>query len=220
MIATFVSPPAASSAASTSSPGSAGRLAHDAPDALAQLLVRRHDTDHQAFIRLAEANHRDRGDRVQDELLRGSRLQPRRAREDLRADDDGDLARAEAREVGSRNAHDAGGEGARRRCGSRRSEGERRAAARAHDDDRVVPPGTEGFERSRTGRRVVLRGLALLGRARSRARDDRERRGKARRTSPRTRRRRARRAAPRFPRPRRRAGRPGGAGRPRRPRPR
>ena len=49
---------------------------------------------------LAEADHRDGRDGVEHELLRGAGLQPGRAGDHLRADDDGDLALRELAERG------------------------------------------------------------------------------------------------------------------------
>ena len=84
-IATLASPSAASSASLDLLGGSTGRRADDAADARAQLLVRRGDVDHEVAERLAQPDHRERRERVEDELLGRSRLQPRRAGEELRA---------------------------------------------------------------------------------------------------------------------------------------
>ena len=111
---------------------SAGRGHDDPPDAGAELLVRRDDVDHQVVEGLPEPDHRDRRDRVQDELLRRAGLQPRRAGEQLRADDDG-RSRCSTRPASSRagDADDAGGRGARGAGCLDRAEHVRRAPAGA-----------------------------------------------------------------------------------------
>ena len=92
----------AARARSASLARSAGRRADDPQRPGAQLLVRGADVDHQVAECLAEPDHRDRRDRVQDELLRRAGLQPRRAGEELRADDDGDLVVGDRGELGAR----------------------------------------------------------------------------------------------------------------------
>ena len=62
------------------------------------------DVDHEVPVRLPEADHRDRRDRVEDELLRRTGLEPRRAGEELRTDDDDDLVVDERAELGARDA--------------------------------------------------------------------------------------------------------------------
>ena len=83
-------------------PGCAGRGADDAADARAQLLVRRGDVDHEVAVRLAEPDHRDRREHVEDELLRRPGLEPRRAGEELGADDDDDRMLGDRLELGAR----------------------------------------------------------------------------------------------------------------------
>ena len=90
-IATFASPPEAASASSTWSGVGAARLRDDAVDARSELVVRRDDVDHEVAVGLPEADHRDRRDHVEDELLRRARLEPRRACDHLGPDDDRDL---------------------------------------------------------------------------------------------------------------------------------
>ena len=85
-IATFAFPSAAASASSTRSGGSPVACPTMLRDAGAQLVVRGVDVDHQVPVRLAEPDHRDRREHVQDELLGGAGLQPGRAGEDLGAD--------------------------------------------------------------------------------------------------------------------------------------
>ena len=82
---------------------------------LAELRVAGDDVDHQVAERLAEPNHRDGRDRVQDELLRRAGLHPRRARDHLGPDDDDDLVVGERAELRSLGADD----GDRERAGSR-----------------------------------------------------------------------------------------------------
>src|SRR5205809_1125098 len=109
-----------------------------------EFLVRRGDLDHQVAVGLAEPDHREGGDRVQDELLRGSGLQARRAGDELRADDGGQLVVADPRQLRIRDGDDACREGAGR---SRRRECAgyvRRAPARADPDDGVVRGDAEG----------------------------------------------------------------------------
>ena len=100
-IATFASPSASSSAASTRSGG--------APLAAATILRTRARS--LSFVAttstirlpnvLPEPDHRDRRDHVEDELLRGARLEPRRAGDHLRADEDDDLVVRERRRAPS-----------------------------------------------------------------------------------------------------------------------
>ena len=136
-IATFALPSAAASASSASLARCARRGHDDPQHPGAQLLVRRVDVDHEVVERLAEPDHRDRRDHVQDELLRRARLQPRRAGEDLGADDDGDLVLDRPAELRARGADDAGGRGAGGRGRLDRAEHVRRPAAGADPDHGV-----------------------------------------------------------------------------------
>ena len=106
-IATRAFPSAPARASSTSPDDAPRRGSDDTPDAILELLVRGDDVDHEVPVRLAEADHRDRRDRVEHELLRGARLEARRSREELRADDDGDLVLDERAELGGRCRDDA-----------------------------------------------------------------------------------------------------------------
>ena len=80
----------------------ARRRPDDAPDPGAELVVRRRDVDHEVAERLAEADHRDRREHVEDELLGRSRLEARRAGEELGADLDDDRVLDGARRARSR----------------------------------------------------------------------------------------------------------------------
>ena len=110
---------------------------HDPPHAGPELLVRRDDVDHQVAERLADADHRDRRDRVQHELLRGPRLEACRARENLCADDDGDLVVCERAERRAADTDDRHGQRADTLRFLERREDVGRAAAGADADDRV-----------------------------------------------------------------------------------
>ena len=82
----------------------------------------------------------DRRERVEDELLSGARLQSRRARENLRADDGADRRVAELRELRRRAPTRRSAVNAPAvPAAPRRAEHERRASAGAHQHDRVVP---------------------------------------------------------------------------------
>ena len=105
-IATLASPPAASSAASTSVRAGAGRVRDDPPHPRAQLCVRRDDVDHQVPEGLPEPHHRDRGDHVEHELLRRAGLEPRRAGDHLGPDDDRDLVLGEPADLGVVDRHE------------------------------------------------------------------------------------------------------------------
>ena len=114
-------------------------------------VVRRRDADHEVPERPPEPDHRDGRDRVQDELLRGAGLEPRRAGDELRPDRHLDRLVGERRELG------AGGRRPARRSGrrpARRPESApsdvRRLAARAHSDDDV---GLRQRQRSDVGAR-------------------------------------------------------------------
>ena len=141
-IATFASPSAAASASPPLRLGSGGRP-DDAPDSRVQLLVGRRDVDHQIAERLSEADHGDRRKHVQNQLLRRSRLEARRAGQKLRADDhdDGVIHERLQRRLG--RGDDAG----RRRTGRDRSldcaQHVRRSSAGADADDDVVPSDLE-----------------------------------------------------------------------------
>ena len=88
-IASFASPPASASASAACSARDSARLRDGRALACAQLLVHRRDADHQVPEGPPEADHRDRRDHVQDELLRRSGLQPGRAGDPPRRRRDG-----------------------------------------------------------------------------------------------------------------------------------
>ena len=203
-IATFASPPAADERASD--------LLVGAPVASATMRRTRarsfsfvgDDVHHQVAVRLAEPDHRDRRERVEDELLRGAGLQPGRARDHLGPDDDRDLTvgqRGRARESG--RADDADRQRARMR-GPPRARRARTAFGRSAliADDGVVARGASALELARTGVGVVLGRLLLERRAQqSRRRRARRRARLASRTSARTRRRRRAASRPDVPAP-------------------
>ena len=151
-------------------------------DAGAQLLVRGDDVDHQVVERLAEPDHRDGRDRVEHELLRRARLQPRRAGEELGADDDADLAvgeRAPSSEPGARHDARRAARPPPRRL--ERAERVRRPAARADRRRPRRPRRRRAPATSRRARRgVVLGRLLLERRSVRRRRRPRRRPGRAR----------------------------------------
>ena len=145
-IATRASPSASAIASSTSVAEAPLADGHDPPDSILELLVRRDDVDHEVPVRLPEPDHRDRRDRVEDELLRRAGLEPGRSREELGPDDDCDLVRHETAELRLRGAHHARGEGARVRGSCERSEHVRRRTAGAHADDCVGSTDVERLD--------------------------------------------------------------------------
>ena len=157
--------------------GRAAREDDVPPRPAAELVVVGRDRDHQAAVGAPEPHHRHRRDRVQHELLRGTRLQPRGSRDHLGPDDGDHLVPREAPEVGVRDADDRDRE--RAGCAGRLESGDRvrRRAARAHGDDGVARADRERAQVLPPRVGVVL-GIAVL-------RDDRDhlaRRGAERRT--------------------------------------
>ena len=171
-IATFASPPEAASASSTWSAIGAGRLRDDAMDAGPELVVRRDDVDHEVAVGLAEANHRDRRDHVEDELLSRARLEPRRARDHLRPDDDRDLVIGQPPELGLRHRDERDRERAGRTRDVEGTAHVRRPAARAEPDDGVQWADLHGGDLRSTGVAVVLCVLLRRRGARSTAGDE------------------------------------------------
>ena len=116
----------------------AGQLADDAVGARPQLVVGRPQVHHQVAERLAQPDHRPGGERVQHQLGRRARLEPRRAAQDFRTDDGRDgqidvrdqLRVGVARQADGERPHAAGvGDG---------PEHVGRAAARGDADQHVV----------------------------------------------------------------------------------
>ena len=101
-IATFASSPASSSAAAACVARRARGLLDDPRRAVAQLLVGHADVDHQVAVGLAEPDHRQRREHVQHELLRRAGLQPRRAGDELGADEHLDRVLDRRAELASR----------------------------------------------------------------------------------------------------------------------
>ena len=130
-------------------------------DTCAELLVRRADVDHQVPEGLAEPDHRDGRDRVQDELLRGAGLEPRRAREEFGADDRADLVLGDAPDLGFPHGYDTGRAGAGTRRFLDGSQHEGCPSAGAHADDGVERADSELANGSCAGFAVVLGGFPL-----------------------------------------------------------
>ena len=116
----------------------------DPSHAISELLVRGHDVDHEVPVGLSEPDHRNGRDRVEDELLCCSGLEPRRSGEELGPDDDGDLVVDERAELGVWRRDDAYGEGACARGRVECAENVGRGAARADAHD-----GVDGAELER-----------------------------------------------------------------------
>ena len=134
----------------------------DPADATAELLVRRDDVDHQVAERLPDPDHRDGRDRVQDELLGGAGLEPRRPGDELAADDDRHVVVGEPRELGARHAYDRDGQRSRTARLLERAHDVRVAPARADPDDHVSVADGELPQLSGARLRVVL-GMLLGG---------------------------------------------------------
>ena len=147
--------------------------------------------------------------RVEDELLRRARLETRRPREELRADDDGDLVLDELRRAPSRGAETTQAVSAPApRGGFERAEHVGRRAARADADDGVGRADARVATSARAALAVVLGGLPGRAAPPRAAGDERDDDSRAEwRTSPRTRTRRARRSSRTSRRRRRRAAR-------------
>ena len=174
--------------------GGAGRAPDDAAHAGAELVVRGDDVDHQVPERLAEPDHRDRRDHVEDELLRGAGLEPRRSREDLRPDDDRDLVLDERRELRVCDGDDAA-VSAPAAAAASIAPSTTAFAARADADHRVAARGRAPRPRLRPPRRRLPPPPARTA-ARRAAREQRDDLAGRARRSTRTRRRRAPRAGP------------------------
>ena len=185
----------------------------DSPGSIAQLDVGRPHVDHQVAERLAEADHRDRRDDVEHDLLRRAGLQPGRAGDDLRPGDELDRVVDVAAQLGVRIGRDADRQRADAACrgAPRRSctaSGPTRRCRRPRRRRRPRAPRDRRRRLRRRPRR--LPGIARIGRrAAGHHADDAV--GVERRQG--TRRRRARPSGRRSRRRRRSAGRRGAAGR-------
>ena len=144
--------------------GDIGRQPHDPACPGGELLVRGADVDHQVAVGLAEPDHRDRRDRVQDELLRRAGLEPRRAGDELWPDDDRQLVVGAAGELGLLDRRQRDRQGSGFGGGLERGEHEGRPAARADADDGIRSGEGELRDRAAPGGGVVLGCLALGGR--------------------------------------------------------
>ena len=123
---------------------STARGGDDPPHAIVELVVRGRDVDHEVPVGLAESDHRDGRDRVEDELLRRARFEARGSCEELGPDDDGDLVVDDRAELGVRRGNHACGERTGARGGVERTEHVRRGTARADAHD-----GVDGAELER-----------------------------------------------------------------------
>ncbi len=130
--------------------GRAGGQGHDAAGAGAQLLVGGAHVDHEVPVGLAQADHGDRRDEVEDEFLRGAGLEAGGAGEQFGSDDDLDAV------VGRGGERGAGVAG--------QADGERPAGAGGLDGaDRVRGPAGGGDADDGVVRADVQRGQVLGG---------------------------------------------------------
>ena len=152
----------------------AGRVRDDPPDARAQLVVRRDDVDHEVAVRLAQPDHRDGRDHVEDELLRRPGLEPGRACDDLGPD--GTRISWSARSASSDPAADTTATvvAPAARAAASAPQRERGASARAEADDGVVLADGERLDPGGSSGAIVLRLLLDRGAVTGPTRDERD----------------------------------------------
>src|SRR5487761_303394 len=158
----YLGPP---SAGDERAAGLAGRHAadrgHDPHGTLAELGVGGANVHHEAAVGLAEADHGRGGDDVEHDLLHGARVEPGRARDDLRPDPDLDRELGERAERRVLVAGQARGERAELVGAAHRPEDVGRPPAGRDAEDGVAFADAQPVERVGARGRVVLH--VLLG---------------------------------------------------------
>ena len=175
-IATLARPPASASRRAARRPSTPPSSTTSRRARARSLAERRRQVDHAIAVDLAQANERGGGERVQGELGRGARLEPRGAGEDLRADrEDHDQVRRSARDGGVTGQEDGARAAAARLGEGAPHEGRDTAGRDPHHD---IPAPRAPPHLPPAGPRVVLGALARAEHRAPPAGDDRLHQGR------------------------------------------